>query len=114
MFDHLIHHLHFRHRASQPGVTHPFPSKKKEIWVLDHFMLLAAPITPLLGLSQAHKIWESGEVANLFAAVWFFSVFMSLMWIIYSAIHKAWPLLINGFLNLLVNAAVSAAIIYYS
>ncbi len=114
MFEHHLHHLHLRHRANTHGTEHPFPSKKVGIRWLDHIMVFAAPIAPILGFSQAWKIWQAGDVSTLFAAVWFFSLFMNFMWITYAFVHKAWPLMINSFLYMLVNGSIVAAIIYFS
>lgn len=114
MFEHFLHHLHLRHRVHDHGAEHPFPSRQAGISLLDHFMIFAAPLAPLLGFSQAAKIWESQDVTNLFAALWFFSLFMNVMWMMYSFVHRAWPLFLNSFLNMLVNGAIVTAIILYS
>lgn len=86
---------------------------KKKYVLFNKLILLLAFGTPLLTLPQLLTVWKHRQVEGLSLTTWAGYAVMSLLWLIYGAMHNEKPIVITNALLLLIDAGIAVGILIY-
>jgi len=106
------HHLHTRKRIYQNLEDYPHTNNK--ISFLDKIIYIIGIISPIITMIQAYQIWISKNASNISFLTWSWYFFSSLIWLIYSIIHKEKPLILTNILWMIVSLIVIIEIIIFN
>lgn len=108
---HPVHHLHKRKRIhhKQEQYPHPHPFKR----FLDHAIYVIGIVAPLIGGTQAYKIWSEQTAAGVSLTMFAFNLFANIFWLCYGIIHRERPIIIMYILWFLVNLSIVSGTLLY-
>lgn len=112
-----IHHIHKRKRIHQKRFLkkkyEPYPHPNQARYIVDHAVYVISILAPVVGSSQAIKIWREQTAAGVSAIMFGFNIFANLVLLSYGILHKEKPIIIMYILWLMVNISVVAGIVFY-
>lgn len=108
---HPVHHLHKRKRIHHKEEAFPHPEPFKRF--LDHAIYLIGIGAPLMGSTQAHKIWTEQTALGVSITMFGFNLFANIFWLTYGIVHQEKPIIIMYTLWFLVNLAIVSGIVMY-
>jgi uncharacterized protein with PQ loop repeat len=100
-----------QHRRSHHATRRQHGSHRQPF---DYIIYLFTFATPLFELPQAYDIYSNHSAANVSTLTWSFFVVDNLVWIVYAARKRLWPVLISSVLYLLIESSVVVGILRYS
>lgn len=112
-----IHHIHKRKRIHQKCFHkkkyEPYPHPDRLRYFVDHAVYAISILAPVVGSSQAIKIWREQTAAGVSGIMFGFNIFANIVLLTYGILHKDKPIIIMYILWLLVNISIVAGIILY-
>ena len=104
-------HLHWRRQMRR---THELPpAHSSALSFLDGVAFVNGFVGPLTSLPQLHMIITTHQTAGVSLLTWWLFVASAALWLGYSAVHRAWPVLISALLSIVVELAVIVAVLIY-
>lgn len=88
-------------------------SKRKTKRFIEHFIYVAAVLYPLTTVSQIIQIFEHQNASGVSLLTWVMYVAFTSVFLIYAAVEKLRPLILEYILWLLVELAVVIGIVIY-
>ena len=107
-----LHHLHLRKRAHIKNQPYPHPDNFKRF--MDHSIYLIGILAPLMGGTQALKIWTEKTADGIAIQFFAFNVFANIFWLTYGVLHKEKPIIMMYSLWLVVNISIVTGTVIYS
>lgn len=93
---HGLHHFSLRNRFH---LKHePFPSRNKQIRLLDKVIYLVGVLGPVMTLPQIIKIFVLQNASGVSFITYFFLTIFSGVWLAYGIVHKEKPIIISNIL----------------
>src|SRR5262245_35958251 len=80
---------------------------------LDGVAFVNSFVGPLTSLPQLHVIITTHQTAGVSLLTWWLFVASAALWLVYSIVHRAWPVLISAVLSIVVEVAVIVAVLVY-
>lgn len=80
---------------------------------LDGVAFVNGFVGPLTSLPQVHMIVTTHQTAGVSLLTWSLFVASAVLWVAYSIVHHAWPVMISAVLSIVVESAVIAAVLIY-
>jgi len=80
---------------------------------LDGVAFVNGFVGPLTSLPQVHMIVTTHQTAGVSLLTWSLFVASAVLWLAYSIVHRAWPVMISAVLSIVVESAVIAAVLIY-
>lgn len=81
---------------------------------MDHSIYIIGIMAPLMGGTQALKIWTEQTAAGVSLQFFAFNIFANVFWLTYGILHKEKPLIMMYTLWFVVNVSIVAGTITYS
>ncbi len=107
-----LHHLHLRKRRHIDKQPYPHPDQFKHF--VDHAIYIIGVLAPLMGGTQAYKIWSEKTAAGVALPFFAFNIFANIFWLTYGILHREKPIIIMYSLWLIVNIFIVVGTILYS
>lgn len=112
-----IHHIEKRKRVHRRRIQkkkyqpypHPNPIKR----AVDHAVYGISVVAPIVGSSQAIKIWTEQTAAGVSEIMFGFNIIANIVLLTYGFLHRATPIVVMYSLWLVVNIFVVAGILMY-
>jgi uncharacterized protein with PQ loop repeat len=112
-----IHHIDKRRRIHNTSPLkkqyQPYPHPSKTGHALDGAVYLVGIMAPLVGSSQAIKIWTEHTASGVSLIMFGFNIVADIVLLAYGILHKATPIVLMYILWLIVNITIVAGIIVY-
>lgn len=105
-----LHHLHQRQRNSR---GEPYPHPNPAVRTLDVLIYIVSIVGPVTAIPQLSTIWRTGEVVNISFLYWAFALCATVLWEIYSLVHKVKPLIITNILGFVITLGIVIGIIHF-
>ncbi|MBL7206767.1 MAG: hypothetical protein ISS36_04175 [Candidatus Aenigmarchaeota archaeon] len=105
------HHIHKRKRIHEKHEKYPHPNKWKRM--LDKAIYAIAFIGPIMTIPQVLKIWLEQNATGVSSISWTTYLILSVFWFVYGCIHKEKPIMISGFLFIVVKSIIVVGILLY-
>jgi uncharacterized protein with PQ loop repeat len=106
-------HLHWV-RQMRHGRTHERPLANSSVLsFLDGVAFVNGFVGPLTSLPQLHMIVTTHQTAGVSLLTWWLFVASATLWLGYSVVHRAWPVMISALLSIVVELAVIVAALIY-
>lgn len=106
-------HLHWQRQIRQGRPPEPPVAYRPGLRFLDGVAFVNGFVGPLTSLPQLHIIITTHETAGVSLLTWWLFVASAALWLVYSVVHRAWPVLISAALSIVVELAVIAAVLVY-
>jgi len=81
---------------------------------MDHSIYLIGILAPLMGGTQALKIWTEKTADGIAIQFFAFNVFANIFWLTYGVLHKEKPIIMMYSLWLVVNISIVTGTVIYS
>lgn len=99
--------------AKQPLRHHQSHRKKKKLEAFDYLIYFFTFATPLFEVPQLLEIYTNRSAQDVSLLTWSFFCLDNVVWIIYAAKRKLWPVLITSLLYEVFEVAILIGIILY-
>lgn len=108
------HHLHAKkHQSYKRGRLLGWDSPKLFIRGYERLMYGVAIVSPLALVPQILHIYRTHDVSSLTISTWAILGGVNVLWLIYGALHKAYPVILANILFATLNFAGVIAIVLY-
>ena len=91
----------------------PFPSKDAFRRGLDYLMFGVGIIAPFALLPQVIELYSSKSSVGLSLTTWILLSFYNLLWVLYGAVHRTWPVLLANTLMAVFDLIIVVGILLY-
>jgi len=91
-----------------------YPSKRKNIALLDRIVLLLACVAPIFEIPQLLEIYLNKSAVNVSIITWGFFSLMAIPWFLYGIVHKEKPIIVLYLLWFLIDTTTLIGILMYS
>lgn len=106
-------HLHWLRQIRQGRTVEPLLAYEPGLRFLDGVAFVNGFVGPLTALPQLHMIITTHQTAGVSLLTWWLFVASAALWLVYSVVHRAWPVMISAVLSIVVELAVIVAILVY-
>ncbi len=106
-------HLHWHRQLRQGRTAEPPLAHGPGLRFLDGVAFVNGFVGPLTSLPQLHMIITTHQTAGVSLLTWWLFVASAALWLVYSLVHRAWPVMISAVLSIVVELAVIAAVLVY-
>src|SRR2546430_4488496 len=106
-------HLHWHRQLRQARTAEPPLAHGPGLRFLDGVAFVNGFVGPLTSLPQLHMIITTHQTAGVSLLTWWLFVASAALWLVYSVVHRAWPVMISAVLSIVVELAVIAAVPVY-
>ena len=106
-------HLHWHRQLRQARTAEPPLAHGPGLRFLDGVAFVNGFVGPLTSLPQLHMIMTTHQTAGVSLLTWWLFLASAALWLVYSVLHRAWPVLISAVLSMVVELAVIAAVLAY-
>ena len=106
-------HLHWHRQLGQGRVAEPPLAHGPGLRFLDGVAFVNGFVGPLTSLPQLHMIITTHQTAGVSLLTWWLFVASATLWLGYSVVHRAWPVMISALLSIVVELAVIVAVLIY-
>jgi uncharacterized protein with PQ loop repeat len=112
-----IHHIDKRKRVHGRRILkkkyQPYPHPDRVKYFLDHAIYVIGILAPVVGSSQAIKIWTEQTAEGVSIIMFGFNLITDVVLLAYGIVHKTTPIVIMYVLWLIVNMSIVAGIFMY-
>src|SRR2546428_4772151 len=102
-------HLHWHRQIRQARTAEPPLAHGPGLRFLDGVAFVNGFVGPLTSLPQLHMIITTHQTAGVSLLTWWLFVASAALWLVYSLVHRAWPVMISAVLSIAVELAVIVA-----
>src|SRR3989442_12811515 len=106
-------HLHWDRLISQARTAEPPLAHGPGLRFLDGVAFVNGFVGPLTSLPQLHMIVTTHQTAGVSLLTWWLFVASAALWLVYSLVHRAWPVMISAVLSIVVELSVIVAVLVY-
>ena len=106
-------HLHWRRQIRQGRPHEPPLAPGSSVRFLDGVAFANSFVGPLTSLPQLYMIVTTHQTAGVSLLTWWGFTASAALWLVYSVVHRAWPVMISALLSIVVELAVIAAVLIY-
>jgi uncharacterized protein with PQ loop repeat len=106
-------HLHWHRQITRGRAAGPPLARGPGLRFLDGVAFVNGFVGPLTSLPQVHMIITTHQTAGVSLLTWWLFVASAMLWLVYSIVHRAWPVMISAILSIVVELAVIAAVLVY-
>src|SRR5215470_2796388 len=106
-------HLHWHRQSRQGRTAEPSLAHGPGLRFLDGVAFVNGFVGPLTSLPQLHMIITTHQTAGVSMLTWSLFVASAALWLVYSVVHRAWPVMISATLSIVVEVAVIVAVLAY-
>src|SRR5262245_20210914 len=106
-------YLHWHRQIAREKAAKAPPAGGPALRWLDGVAFVNGFVGPLTSLPQLHMIITTHQTAGVSLLTWWLFVASAALWLVYSLVHRAWPVLISAVLSIVVEVAVIVAVLVY-
>ena len=105
------HHKHLRKRIIKHKEKFPHQNKYKAF--MDKIIFVVGVAGPIMTLPQLYQIWYYQNATGVSLISWFSYLVIATLWLIYSIMHKEWPLIVTNLAWIIIEIPLLIGIILF-